>query len=79
MNSRIRRGSSKLLSPGNLAVLATIRRNHPTSTKDLAALGIISLANGPNRTLVPALIAHRVRLEIDLTGHPSAVAIDAPP
>ncbi|MGH7056799.1 MAG: MarR family transcriptional regulator [Acetobacteraceae bacterium] len=84
----------KLLSPGNLAVLAAIRQRKPGSMRELAALtgrkeaslsrtlkrfaqaGIISFRDGPHRTRVPALIARRVHLEIDLTGHQSAVAVD---
>src|ERR1019366_8960948 len=84
----------KLLSPGNLAVLAAIRRHKPASMRELATLtgrqeaslsrtlkrfgelGIVSFRNGPHRTRVPVLIARRVHLEIDLTGHHSAVAVD---
>ena len=86
----------KLLSPGNLAVLETIRHHKPASMRELATLtgrkeaslsrtlkrfselGIVSFQNGPHRTRVPALIARRVHLEIDLTGHHSAVAVDGP-
>jgi predicted transcriptional regulator len=85
----------KLLSPGNLAVLAAIRREKPASVRELAtltgrkeaslsrtlkrfaALGIVAFEDGPHRTRVPALIARRVHLEIDLTGQHSAVAVDA--
>ncbi len=84
----------KLLSPGNLAVLAAIRQHRPGSMRELAALtgrkeaslsrtlkrfaraGIVGFQDGPRRTRVPALIAHRVHLEIDLTGRHSAVAVD---
>jgi len=84
----------KLLSPGNLAVLAAIRQHKPGSTRELAALtgrteaslsrtlkrlaqaGIIGFRDGPRRTRVPALIARRVHLDIDLTGRHSAVAVD---
>lgn len=84
----------KLLSPGNLAVLAAIRRHKPGSMRELAALtgrkeaslsrtlkrfaqaGIVGFQDGPHRTRVPALIARRVHLEIDLTGDHSAVAVD---
>ncbi len=86
----------KLLSPGNLAVLAAIRRHKPASMRELAALtgrkeaslsrtlrrfaelGIVAFHDGPRRTRVPALIAGRVRLEIDLTGHGGTVAVDGP-
>ena len=84
----------KLLSPGNLAVLAAIRRHQPASVRALATLtgrheaslsrtlkrfaelGIVALQDGPHRTRVPALIARRVRLEIDLTGHHGVFAVD---
>jgi predicted transcriptional regulator len=85
----------KLLSPGNLAVLAMICQQRPESLRALAAvtgrkeaslsrtlkrfaeLGIVAFEDGPHRTRVPALIATRVHLDIDLTGHHSAVAVDA--
>jgi predicted transcriptional regulator len=84
----------KLLSPGNLAVLAAIRRHKPGSVRELAALtgrreaslsrtlkrfaqvGIVGFRDGPHRTRAPALIARRVRLEIDLSGKDSVVAVD---
>jgi predicted transcriptional regulator len=84
----------KLLSPGNLSVLATIRRHRPASMRELAALtgrkeaslsrtlkrfaelGIVAFRDGPHRTRIPALIARRVHLDIDLTGRRSAVAVD---
>ena len=84
----------KLLSPGNLAVLAAIREHKPGSVRELAALtgrkeaslsrtlkrfaqaGIVGFRDGPHRTRVPALIARRVHLDIDLTGRHSAVAVD---
>lgn len=86
----------KLLSPGNLAMLAAIRQHKPDSVRELAALtgrkeaslsrtlkrfaqaGIIGFQDGPHRTRVPALIARRVHLEIDLIGHHSAVAVEGP-
>lgn len=84
----------KLLSPGNLAVLDTIKRHRPASLRELAALtgrkeaslsrtlkrfaqlGIVAFEEGPHRSRTPAVIATRVHLEIDLTGHHSAVAVD---
>ena len=84
----------KLLSPGNLAVLAAIRQHKPGSMRELAALtgrkeaslsrtlkrfaqaGIVGFQDGPHRTRVPALIARRVHLDIDLMGSHSAVAVD---
>lgn len=83
----------KLLSPGNLAVLAAIRQHKPSSVRELATLtgrkeaslsrtlkrfaqaGIISFRDGPHRARVPALVARRVHLEIDLAGHRSAVVV----
>lgn len=44
--------------------------------KRFVGLGIVALRDGPNRTRVPALIARRVHLEIDLTGRQSAVAVE---
>lgn len=46
--------------------------------KRFAQLGIIAFEDGPRRSRAPALVATRVHLEIDLTGHHSAVAIDGP-
>jgi len=46
--------------------------------KRFAELGIVAFQDGPHRTRIPALIARRVRLEIDLTGHHSAVAVEGP-
>jgi predicted transcriptional regulator len=44
--------------------------------KRFAQLGIVAFEDGPHRARAPALIATRVHLEIDLTGHHSAVALD---
>lgn len=84
----------KLLSPGNLAVLAMIREHKPGSVRELAALtgrkeasvsrtlkrfaqaGIVGFRDGPHRTRIPALIARRVHLDIDLMGQRSGVAVD---
>jgi predicted transcriptional regulator len=84
----------KLLSPGNLAMLAAIRRHKPQSVRELAdltgrteaslsrtlkrfaALGIVAFRAGPRRTRIPALIARRVHLDIDLGGEASAVAVE---
>jgi predicted transcriptional regulator len=43
-----------------------------------AQLGIVVFEDGPRRARVPALVATRVHLEIDLTGHRSAMAIGGP-
>jgi len=44
--------------------------------KRFAQVGIVAFEDGPRRARVPALVATRVHLEIDLTGHHSAVAVD---
>jgi predicted transcriptional regulator len=46
--------------------------------KRFAQLGVVAFEDGPRRARVPAVVATRVHLEIDLTGHHSAVAIDGP-
>jgi predicted transcriptional regulator len=66
--------------PASMRELATLTGRQEASLsrtlKRFAELGIVSFHDGPHRTRVPALIARRVRLEIDLTGHHSAVAVD---
>ena len=44
--------------------------------KRFAQVGIIAFEDGPRRARVPSLVATRVHLEIDLTGHHSAIAVD---
>ena len=44
--------------------------------KRFAQVGIIAFEDGPRRARIPALVATRVHLEIDLTGHHSAVALE---
>jgi predicted transcriptional regulator len=44
--------------------------------KRFAQAGIVAFKDGPHRTRVPALIASRVHLDIDLAGHRSAVAVE---
>ena len=44
--------------------------------KRFVSLGIVGFENGPHRTRIPALIAHRVHLDIDLTGNHSAVVVE---
>ena len=46
--------------------------------KRFAQVGIVAFEDGPRRARVPSLVATRVHLEIDLTGHHSAVAVDGP-
>jgi predicted transcriptional regulator len=46
--------------------------------KRFVQAGIVAFEDGPRRARVPALVATRVHLEIDLTGHRSAIAVDRP-
>jgi predicted transcriptional regulator len=66
--------------PASMRELATLTGRKEASVsrtlKRFAELGIVSFQDGPRRTRVPALIARRVHLEIDLTGQHSAVAVD---
>jgi predicted transcriptional regulator len=51
---------------------ASLSRTH----KHFAQLGIVAFEDGPRRPRIPALVATRVHLELDLTGQHSAVAIE---
>ncbi|MBV8573997.1 MAG: helix-turn-helix domain-containing protein [Acetobacteraceae bacterium] len=66
--------------PASLRELAALTgRKEASLSRTLnrfAQLGIIAFEEGPHRSRVPALIATRVHLEIDLTGHHSVVAVD---
>jgi predicted transcriptional regulator len=66
--------------PASLRELATLTGRKQASLsrtlKRFSELGIVSFQDGPHRTRVPALIARRVRLEIDLTGRHAAVAVE---
>ena len=68
--------------PASVRELATLTGRKEASLsrtlKRFADLGIVGFENGPHRTRIPALIAHRVHLDIDLTGHHSAVAVKGP-
>jgi predicted transcriptional regulator len=68
--------------PASLRELAMLTGRKEASLsrtlKRFAQLGIVAFEEGPRRSRVPALIATRVHLEIDLTGHHSAVAVDGP-
>ncbi len=68
--------------PASLRELAALTGRKAASLsrtlKRLAQLGIVAFEDGPHRSRVPALIATRVHLEIDLTGRHSAVAVDGP-
>lgn len=44
--------------------------------KRFAQAGIVTFQDGPNRTRAPEVIAARVRLEIDLLGAASSVAVE---
>src|SRR5208282_2795538 len=66
--------------PASVRELATLTGRKEASLsrtlKRFAELGIVAFQDGPHRTRIPALIARRVRLDIDLTGHRSAVAVE---
>ena len=66
--------------PGSVRELAALTGRKEASLsrtlKQFAALRIIGFSDGPGRTRVPSLLARRVRLEIDLTGAGSAVAVE---
>ena len=68
--------------PTSMRELATITGRKEASLsrtlKRFAQLGIVAFEDGPRRARVPALVATRVHLEIDLTGHHSAIAVDGP-
>lgn len=68
--------------PASVRELATLTGRKEASLsrtlKRFADLGIVGFENGPHRTRIPALIARRVHLDIDLTGHHSAVAVEGP-
>jgi predicted transcriptional regulator len=68
--------------PASLRELAALTgRKEASLSRTLnrfAQLGILAFKDGPHRSRVPALIATRVHLEIDLTGRHSAVAVDGP-
>jgi len=66
--------------PGSMRELAALTGRKEASLsrtlKRFAQVGIVAFEDGPRRARVPALVATRVHLEIDLTGHHSAVAVD---
>lgn len=69
----------KPASVRELAVLTGRKEASLSRTlKRFAQLGIVAFEDGPRRARVPALVATRVHLEIDLTGHHSAIAVDGP-
>ncbi len=69
----------KLASLRELAALTGRKEASLSRTlKRFAQLGIVAFEEGPHRSRVPALIASRVHLKIDLTGHHSAVAVEGP-
>jgi predicted transcriptional regulator len=65
--------------PGSVRELATLTGRKEASLsrtlKRFAQLGIVAFEDGPRRSRIPALVATRVHLELDLTGQHSAVAI----
>jgi predicted transcriptional regulator len=68
--------------PSSMRELATLTGRKEASLsrtlKRFAQVGIVAFEDGPRRARVPALVATRVHLEIDLTGKHSAVAVDGP-
>jgi predicted transcriptional regulator len=68
--------------PASLRALAALTGRKEASLsrtlKRFAQLGIVAFEEGPHRSRVPALIATRVHLEIDLTGRHSVAAVDGP-
>jgi predicted transcriptional regulator len=66
--------------PNSLRELASLTGRKEASLsrtlKRFAQAGIVAFRDGPHRTRVPALIARRVHLDIDLAYHQSAVALD---
>ena len=68
--------------PASLRELAALTGRKEASLsrtlKRFAQLGIVAFEEGPHRSRVPAVIATRVHLEIDLTGRHSVVAVDGP-
>jgi predicted transcriptional regulator len=72
----------RLHKPTSMRELATLTGRKEASLsrtlKRFAQLGIVAFEDGPRRARVPALVATRVHLEIDLTGHHSAIAVDGP-
>ena len=68
--------------PASLRELAALTGRKETSLsrtlKRFEQLGIVAFEEGPHRSRVPALIATRVHLEVDLTGRHSVVAVDGP-
>jgi predicted transcriptional regulator len=68
--------------PASLRELAALTGRKEASLsrtlKRFEQLGIVAFEEGPRRSRVPALIATRIHLEIDLTGHHRAVALEGP-
>jgi predicted transcriptional regulator len=67
--------------PTSMRELATLTGRKEASLsrtlKRFAQLGIVAFEDGPRRSRMPALVATRVYLEIDLTGHHhSAITVD---
>jgi predicted transcriptional regulator len=66
--------------PGSVRELTALTGRKQASLsrtlKRFAALRFVGFSDGPGRTRGPSLVARRVRLEIDLTGAGSAVAVE---
>lgn len=66
--------------PGSMRERATLTGRKEASLsrtlKRFAQAGIVGFQDGPHRTRVPALIARRMHLDIELAGRRRAVAVD---
>lgn len=66
--------------PASVRELATLIGRKEASLsrtlKRLAQLGIVGFEDGPHRARIPAVLATRVHLDIDLAGQHSAVAVE---
>ena len=63
--------------PRSLRELAELTGRKPSNLsrtlKQLESAGIVDMRPGPGRTRIPALVARRVRLEVDLVGEAEEV------
>ena len=68
--------------PASMRELATLTGRKEASLsrtlRRFAQLGIVAFEDGPRRARVPAVVATRVHLDIDLTGRRTAVAVVGP-
>lgn len=66
--------------PTSVNALAELTGRKPSNLsrtlKRFEQAGIIQMASGPGRTRKPLLVAQKVKMEIDLMGQPSTVAVE---